>query len=249
MNGIHHLTGAYAVDALDEDERARFEAHLTGCPDCRAEVDSLREAAGLLSTTTELTPPPGLRDSVLAGISQVRPLPPPGASELDVRRTARHEARRRERPRWLPLLAAAVVLGVIGVGVGITEPFSGEDSSQVPLSATEQVLRADDAESVEVDLGEAGRATVTRSASVGKAVIRTEDMAPAPEGKVYELWLQSPEGEMLPAGLMPDDSEAEVLLEGDAASATAAGITVEPDGGSPAPTSDPIALFDFSQAT
>lgn len=249
MNDIHHLTGAYAVDALDEEERTRFEAHLAGCPDCRAEVDSLREAAGLLSSTTELTPPPGLRDSVLAGISQVRPLPPPGSSELDVRRTARHEAPRRERPRWLPLLAAAVVLGVIGVGVAVTEPFSGDETSQVPLSATEQVLRADDAESVEVDLGEAGRATVTRSASVGKAVIRTEDMAPAPAGKVYELWLQSPEGEMLPAGLMPDEADAEVLLDGDAATATAAGITVEPDGGSPAPTTAPIALFDFSQAT
>lgn len=250
MNDIHHLTGAYAVDALDEEERTRFEAHLAACPDCRAEVDSLREAAGLLASTTELTPPPGLRDSVLAGISQVRPLPPPGDSDLEARRAARSSGiARPARRRWLPLLAAAVVLGVIGVGVAVTDPFSDDGTSQVPLSATEQVLRADDAQSVEVDLGEAGRATVTRSVSVGKAVIRTEDMAPAPAGKVYELWLQSPEGEMLPAGLMPDEADAEVLLDGDAATATAAGITVEPDGGSPSPTTAPIALFDFSQAT
>ena len=252
MNDIHHLTGAYAVDALDEEERGRFEAHLAGCPDCRAEVDSLREAAGLLSSTTELTPPPGLRDSVLAGISQVRPLPPPGSSqpdaELDVRRDARRDARPARR-RWLPLLAAAVVLGVIGVGVAVTEPFSGVDPCLAPPPPPERGVGPHAPESVEVPAGAGGRATVIRSASVGKAVIRTEDMAPAPEGKVYELWLQSPEGEMLPAGLMPDEADAEVLLDGDAATATAAGITVEPDGGSPAPTSEPIALFDFSQAT
>ena len=111
------------------------------------------------------------------------------------------------------------------------------------------MLRAPDAESVEIDLGTAGRATVTRSPSVGRAVIATEDMVSAPAGKVYELWLQSEDGVMLPAGLMPDKPDQTMLLEGDAASATAAGITVEPAGGSDEPSSEPIALFDFSRAT
>ena len=39
-----------------------------------------------------------------------------------------------------------------------------------------------------------------------------------------------------------------VVLDGSAADALAVGITVEPDGGSEKPTSDPIALFDFSEA-
>ena len=52
MTDIHALSGAYAVDALDDDERAQFEAHLAGCPSCRSEVDSLREAAALLAETT-----------------------------------------------------------------------------------------------------------------------------------------------------------------------------------------------------
>ena len=73
---VHKLTGAYAVDALDELERARFEQHLSGCEDCRAEVAELRETAALLAETTATTPPTSLRESVLAGISQVRPLPP-----------------------------------------------------------------------------------------------------------------------------------------------------------------------------
>ena len=73
---VHKLTGAYAMDALDELERARFEQHLAQCEDCRAEVAELRETAALLAETTAVTPPASLRDSVLAGISQVRPLAP-----------------------------------------------------------------------------------------------------------------------------------------------------------------------------
>ena len=57
---IHALSGAYAVDAVDEFERAQFERHLAGCADCRAEVDSLREAASLLGETSA-RPAPGAR--------------------------------------------------------------------------------------------------------------------------------------------------------------------------------------------
>lgn len=234
MNDIHHLTGAYALDAVDDVERARFEQHLDECEDCRAEVGSLREAAGLLAETSAVAPPPSLRDSVLSGISQVRPLPPVVERTRVVNR------------RWFPLLVAAAVVAILGVGAALWQPWApSEDSS---LTAAERVLTAPDAQSVAVDLGEAGRATVTRSESVGKAVITTEDMAPAPAGKVFELWLQDDEGAMIPAGLMPPGEDNQVVLEGDAAAATAVGITVEPEGGSPEPTSDPIALFDFSQA-
>ena len=73
---LHHLSGAYAVDALDDAERASFEQHLAVCADCRAEVAELSAAAGSLASLVETTPPPSLRASVLSGIGQVRPLPP-----------------------------------------------------------------------------------------------------------------------------------------------------------------------------
>lgn len=233
MSDIHKLSGAYALDAVDDLERAAFERHLAECEDCRTEVASLRETAALLAESAAVTPPPSLRDSVLSGISQVRPLPP---IVPEPRRVA-----------WFPLLVAAAIVAVLGVGAAVWQPWAPSDDGS--LTAAEQVLRAPDAQSVFLDLGEAGRATVTRSPSVGKAVITTEDMISAPAGKVFELWLQSEDGEMLPAGLMPDKADQTVLLEGDAASATAAGITVEPAGGSTEPTSEPIALFDFSKAT
>jgi anti-sigma-K factor RskA len=51
---------------------------------------------------------------------------------------------------------------------------------------------------------------------------------------------------MVPAGLMPDENDATVVLEGDASDAIAAGITIEPDGGSPEPTTPPIAVFELT---
>ena len=78
----HHLSGAYAVDALDEAERAAFDQHLASCADCRAEVAELSAAAHSLTALTETTPPPGLRNSVLSGITRVRPLPPRGAERV-----------------------------------------------------------------------------------------------------------------------------------------------------------------------
>ena len=242
---VHKLTGAYAMDALDELERARFEQHLAQCDDCRAEVAELRETAALLSETVAVTPPASLRDSVLAGISQVRPLAP------EVPTSSTHDAgRRAARGRsWVPFLVAAALALIVGVGALVTQPWASDDSDDVErLTAAEQVLQAPDAEEVVVDLGEAGRATVTRSKSQDRAVITTEDMVSAPAGKDYELWFIEGD-EFVSAGLMPDDPDQTVVLDGPAAEAAAVGITVEPDGGSEQPTSDPIAVFDLTEST
>jgi anti-sigma-K factor RskA len=248
MSDLHKLTGAYAMDALDELERARFEQHLAQCDDCRAEVAELRETAALLSETVAVTPPPSLRDSVLTGISQVRPLAPEVTTIPLTRSAPTRSEQSAGRRGWVPLLVAAALALFVGLGAMIVAPWADDD--EVPrLTAAEQVLQAPDAEEVFLDLGEAGRATVTRSKSQDKAVITTEDMVSAPEGKDYELWFMSPDEEFIAAGLMPDAPDQTVVLDGSAAEAVAVGITVEPDGGSNQPTSDPIALFDLTEAT
>ncbi len=235
---IHALSGAYAVDALEPDERAEFERHLAGCSVCQAEVASLREATALLAVDAETDPPAALRDRVLAGISTVRPLPP----------AAPVRARRLGRARRLPtLLAAAAVLVVAGLGTTIWLQNTSNDSTRP--TAAELILGASDAKRVEVELPGGASATVVRSVSERRAVLVTHDMPPAPAGKVYELWLQTPAGTMQPAGLMDGAGSTTVVLDGDAAKATGVGITVEPPGGSAAPTTDPVALFDFAQAT
>jgi anti-sigma-K factor RskA len=244
---LHALSGAYVVDAVDDDERAAFEAHLPGCRDCQAEVASLREAAALMADDSAMTPPPSLRASVLSGISTIRPLPP----EVDQPRAEESAPSnvvpmRRRRFRMASLVAAAAVAASVAVGV-TWQPWDDQNTSSV--SAADQVLAAPDAQKVSLDFKDGSSASVYRSKSKGKAVILTDGMATPPSGKVYELWFQDSTGSMVPAGLMPKSPNAKVLLKGDAAKATGIGITVEPDGGSKTPTSEPIALFDLGKAT
>ncbi|WP_436700810.1 anti-sigma factor [Nocardioides sp. BYT-33-1] len=247
---VHALSGAYAVDALDADERAAFEAHLAHCAECRAEVDGLRETASTLGVSEVAAPPDALRDRVLEGISQIRPLPPlsttaSGGTPVDLA-----AARRRRRPfrsgraGHLFLVAAVLVL-VAAAGTVLLRPWADDsDGPDGPgLTAAERILAAADASTVEQSFPDGSTASIVLSRSEGKALIRTSDMAPAPDGKVYELWLQTPAGDMVPAGLMPDDPDTTYVLDGDASEATGVGITVEPDGGSPHPTSEPVALF------
>jgi Anti-sigma-K factor rskA, C-terminal/Putative zinc-finger len=252
---LHALTGAYAVDALDELERARFEQHLAGCPDCRAEVDSLREATALIAETTATAPPARLRDRVLADIATVRPLPPEAPRVTPVPTTpvtapAAAEPHRRFRPSLLAAAAAVVVL--LGTGTYVVTEALRDDTSQAPPQAqseVEAVLQAEDAESYRQVFDDGSEAKLVRSPSLGKAVLVTDGMAPPPEGHVYELWLDHEKVGMVPAGLMAEGGEHAVLLEGDAATAIGAGITIEPEGGSEKPTlSDVVTTFSFQQA-
>src|SRR5262249_39123472 len=55
---VHELSALYALDVLDDEERATFERHLAECERCRAELAGLRDAAGSLAFAVEGPAPP-----------------------------------------------------------------------------------------------------------------------------------------------------------------------------------------------
>ena len=244
---IHGLAGAYAVDAVDDAERALFESHLAGCSACQSEVQSLRAAAAELSLGSVTTPPASLRTSVLRDITSVRPLPPVVDATgspvlLDRRRAERANRVRRSPARWLAGVAAAAV--VVSGGV-LWHPWTGgEESGKVQVIATQQVLQAKDAQRF-VTTVRGATATIVRSPSLHKAVIVAANLPAAPQGKVYELWLQQGKT-MVKAGFLPGGTSNTVLLQGDAGTAAGAGITIEPAGGSVTPSLPPVALVAFA---
>lgn len=269
---IHTLSGAYALHALDPAEESAFEEHLAGCPDCRTEVAEMRAAATSLASLESVAPPAELRNRVLSEIRQVRPLPPltrvstipaipampitpttPDVPMTHVAPAARQAEsaaarddnvipfRRRITGRLTSGLVAAAVL--IGGGLTVaTHPWDRGTTTVVALA--DQVLRAPDARAMTINLGSA-QLTVVRSAAVGRTVVQSQGMAPAPDGKVYEVWLQTPSKQMVKAGFMAGGTDQTVLLDGDSRSSIALGVTVEPAGGSDQPTSRPIALISL----
>ena len=238
MSDIHALSGAYAVDALDDDERFEFEEHLAVCAECRAEVASFRETGALIAETEAVEPPASLRDSVLSGISQIRPIPPETTTMPEqTEPTSTRGVRRRMLPQ---LLAAAAAVVLLAAGVLTWHPWQS-DHNRADLAT--QILNAPDAMRVTEQLpGGTGELTLVRSASLRRAVMIGDHVPAAGSGKTYQMWYQQPGQPMVSAGLMPDADEPTVL-SGDAATAVAAAVSVEPAGGSHEPTTDPVALF------
>ena len=94
---IHLFAGLYAVDALEGDELATFEAHLATCAECQAEVAQFTEVTAALADGSAMPPPASARAAVLARIADTPQDPPvdTGAevTALDDRRSARHRRR------------------------------------------------------------------------------------------------------------------------------------------------------------
>lgn len=259
---LHHLTGAYAVDALDEFERESFEQHLVVCADCRAEAAELSATAHHLSAFSDATPPPALREAVLHGITRVRPLPPlvdpatlsaqppmtatdrvtdPGDAEPVTEAGSGEGSGGRVIPfvrrtsTWLAAAAAAVAIAAGGIAWG---PWSD------PASPMDQVVSASDATRVTSTKGSM-TAEVAYSRQLGKGAITVNGLPRAPDGKTYQLWYVGADGVARSAGLLAADANGRGsrVLEGSPNDAAAVGMTVEPSGGSPSPTTDPVVVL------
>ena len=102
--GIHELTAGYALDALDQDERSAYEAHLTHCEQCQQELASFWTTTDALAVAASgPEPSPALRERILADI-RAEPL----------QNVVPFEPRRR---RVAPVLGAvAAVAAVVALG-------------------------------------------------------------------------------------------------------------------------------------
>ena len=251
MTDDHDLSGAYVVDALDAHERARFEAHLERCPQCRDEVRDLRETLATLAAPTAQAPATELRGRVLAAAAatpQERDPAPPETDQVPqetdpapqesspVRElSAARTARLRHRIRTAVLTASAAAALVIGGTLAWQEW-----SPSTPM--TEQVMLAQDADHMEGAMSGGGQIALVRSSSMEQAVIMGKDL-PAPRaGYAYQAWVKDSQGTMHPDAMVPMDGQP-ALLKMPLADAMEVGVTVEPMTGSAEPTSEVIATI------
>ncbi|TXN32662.1 anti-sigma factor [Lacisediminihabitans profunda] len=84
-NELHLLAGAYALGALDDTDRARFEEYLLTSEEARTEVASLSDTAVILGlASTPEAPPAGLKGRLMAQIAVTPQLAPPGGTDAPV---------------------------------------------------------------------------------------------------------------------------------------------------------------------
>ncbi|MEZ5089124.1 MAG: anti-sigma factor [Micropruina sp.] len=262
----HELIGAYAVDALEQNERLAFERHLETCRACQLELAGLRDALAGLSDDYAAEPPPALRAAVLDAVAGLPDLDDRGAATADdpvgvdapsVEAGAEPPPRRALAPE---------------VGSGASEDDSvasvtplrarrahapGRTRWQVLVAAAMVVVavigiavwqpwaqRAITADDV-LAAPDAIRATETMANDASVTLVVSRELGRAV--LVTHNLPDAPSGRvrqawleqpsgMVSAGLMPTGGDHTMVLEGDARTARGAGITVEPAGGSTEPT-------------
>lgn len=244
----HTLTGAYALNALSDAERTEFERHLDACEACTREVGELTATAARLGLAMSLTPPSDLKAAVLRRITVVRQEPPRTTAPA-VPRGSRSRTALWSRMALAACCAAAAGLGGVAVWQHerATTAEQRADAAQRQSRQLAEVLAAPDARTVTTGLKGGGTSTLVVARSRNQAVFVASGLPRPPEGKVYQLWFDDA-GTMRPAGLMNPAHPADaVLLSGPVEGASGVGLTLEPRGGSPAPTSAPLALLTFAR--
>jgi anti-sigma-K factor RskA len=253
---LHTLAGAYAMDAVPPSERAAFERHLASCEPCRQEVRGLRDATAALAAATAVQPSAAFQEATLRAAAQIRQLPPADAAPTPPWRALRRQRRgvRSWRPRMGVALAGAVacVLAVAAIVAGISAygMHSRLDQDQGHDHAVAMVLGAPDAKMMSTPVTTGGTATVVMSHRERALVFTAADLRVLPSSESYELWLMGPAGNK-PAGMINvsgGGKMASPMVVAGLSSGDRVGMTVEPAGGSPHPTTPLVVVIVLSGA-
>lgn len=261
------LAHLYALDAVSDTERASIEHRLRVCdPDIRRAFDDIvretREAMGALSILDAKAPPQELEGKILKAIAErdaAGPAEVSGGNRLGAPAgTQPHEGtrgddgtddlaaarlRRRKLMRWAA--AAAAVVAVVAIGAAVLGQ-RGEEQAPAHMVTADQVLQQPDAR-VATSPVSTGGTLIAHISDELDAVAITFDAVPAPPaGSAHQLWLIGPEGVPRSAGVLSDSPTAGAPYVTEFAPSDQLAMTVEPAGGSPGPTTDPIAALPLS---
>ena len=166
---LHDLTAGYALDALDPDERARYEEHLASCERCRDELQEL--LAGRRRAR-----PRGRRPDA----ARVAPRPDPRAG-------ARRAAER--RPAAPSDRGAGARVGRRGCGRGRGRARDLVARALPRPRRREQRARRARAIPTRASTRPRTARRTSSSPRPAEAALVVRMLAPAPAGKDYEIWV------------------------------------------------------------
>jgi hypothetical protein len=182
---IEDLLPAYALDAVDDDERAAIEEYLAGSPAARETIAGLQSAASMLAHAGG-PPPDGVWERLEVLIAeapvQLRATPQPagmfGAASQEPRRTEH---------RWQWLAAAAAIVALVFAGLWIAERGDGGTAARDTAAlarAAEQAPGARRAVLMDPDGNALATAVVLRD---GTGYL-TPDLPRLRSDRTYQLW-------------------------------------------------------------
>ena len=208
--GIHELSAAYALDALDGDDRRRFEDHLAECGGCREDVASFQGAAAALAYDVDVpAPPAALRERILERARSERPS---------------NVVQFRPR-RW----ALPVATGVAAVAACAALAFG-----LWAVSLNNEL--SDRAEAIEL-AGADGSLLIEPS---GEAMLIVNRLGRAPAGKTFEIWVIEEGRPLPAGLFPGAPGRSVVPLNRGVPEGAVVAVTLERAGGVSQPTSEPL---------
>jgi anti-sigma-K factor RskA len=221
----------FVLDALTETEMQQVSAHLAICPSCQAELARLHQVLDELPlAVVQSAPPPGLKRRVMQSIHartprsimQVQPLP------------FKQKLAGFFQSRWPALSLALIII------LGVANLFLWRQLSQVTRQANTP-MRMVALVNTNNSSGSLGTLVMDPNGKYGTLVM--DNLAALDASLQYQVWLIKG-NERTSVGVFSVNSDGyaslEILAQIPLVQYDAIGITVEPAGGSPAPTRENV---------
>jgi anti-sigma-K factor RskA len=225
----------YALGALEPDELAQVDAHLPTCAGCRAEADELLALTGSLASAVPARPPrPGLRAAVLRRVGQSGARPQRGPA-APVRAQPR-----RPVVSWPMAGVMAALAGLLVWNVYLTNRVNSLQQQYRTQAAAVALISSPVTESTALHgqgnwMTASGRAYIDPTSR--NVVLIVEHLMPLAEDQVYQAWIITDAGPQS-AGLVSVSRSGWGMswLSEPYPDQAVIGVSVEPAGGSEAPT-------------
>jgi anti-sigma-K factor RskA len=226
------LLPAYALACLDAAEDEQVRLHLEACSSCQAELRAYQEVVTQLARTVPpRTPPPQLKQKILAQVTGQASAQPVKKSQT--------------KPAWwtrlantllpsTPALGWVTVLVILVLAAGnliLWQKLSQAQAAQGQVFRTVELVGTSNAP------GAGGILVISADGKFGTLLV--DGMPTIKDNQVFQLWLIK-DGKRTSGGIFTIKANGYgTLLVKPGQSLlnyTACGITIEPSGGSPAPT-------------
>lgn len=245
---LEELYPAFALDAVDAQDKKRIEEHLATCRDCPEIVASYRSVADMLPLAVPMVEPPDdLKARVLAAtVSPSRVQQP----RLSIWQTLVAGFSNTLRGPAFSAITLLLVLALAIWNISLQNQINQQLASNQQMSSEMTRQRAlvstiaySDAQPKHLEATNAAPKAIGRiyaAPELNALALIVYDMPSLEQNKVYQIWLIDPKGDRTSGGTFTVDTAGRgwVLIRAPKSldNYQGIGITVEPAGGSPKPT-------------
>ena len=232
---------ARALSALDAAEERALNEHLENCAECRKDLEDWQATAAALSLASDpAEPSPAVRERILSEVKKDR-------AWIVVPFTPNPRRNIWSSFGSLGAIAAVVLFAALSIGLAV---LWRQNQRLKTANEFVELVNTPGARVRELRANDPGGSAIAKLAydRAGRAILMASKLPSVPQGKAYQLWFIVGDKPPVPGRTFVPDKAGNAILKDemprDAVEANVFAITVEPAGGSSAPTS-PIYLRSF----